>query len=62
VGSDGDGYKVYEYVIDSEKQHRWLVKPFDDRFGIRVKDRGLKNYVYVDDELITYDEVDCGIF
>lgn len=62
VGSDGNGYKVYEYVIDSEKQHRWLVKPFDDRFGIRVKDRGLKNYVYVDDELITYDEVDCGIF
>ena len=62
VGSNGNGYRVYEYVIDSEGQHRWLVRPFDDRFGIRIKDRGLKNYLYVDGELITYDEVDCGIF
>ena len=62
VGSDGNGYEVYEYVIDSEAQHRWLIKPFDDRFGIRIKDRGLKNYLYVDGELITYDEVDCGTF
>lgn len=62
VGSNGNGYSVYEYVIDSEGQHRWLIKPFDDRFGIRIKDRGLKNYLYVDGELITYDEVDCGTF
>lgn len=62
VGSNGDGYRVYEYVIDSEGRHRWLIRPFDDRFGIRVKDRGLKNYLYVDNELITYDEVDCGTF
>ena len=62
VGSDGNGYNVYEYVIDSEGQHRWLIKPFDDRFGIRIKDRGLKNYLYVDNELITYDDIDCGTF
>lgn len=62
VGSNGNGYKVYEYVIDSEGKHRWLIKPFDNRFGIRIKDRGLKNYLYVDGELITYDEVDCGTF
>jgi hypothetical protein len=62
VGSNGNGYSVYEYVIDSEGQHRWIVKPFDYRFGIRVKDRGLKNYIYVDGELITYDDVDCGTF
>lgn len=62
VGSNGNGYSVYEYVIDSEGSHRWLVKPFDDRFGIRIKDRGLKNYIYVKNELITYDEVDCGTF
>ena len=62
VGSNGNGYRVYEYVIDSEGQHRWLVRPFDDRFGIRVKDQGLMNFVYVDGELITYDKMDCGTF
>lgn len=62
VGSNGNGYSVYEYVIDSEGSHRWLVKPFDDRFGIRVKDQGLMNFVYVDGELITYDKMDCGTF
>ena len=62
VGSNENGYSIYEYVIDSEGQHRWLIKPFDYRYGIRIKDRGLKNYIYVDNELITYDEVDCGTF
>ena len=62
VGSNGNGYSIYEYVIDSEGQHRWLVKPFDDRFGIRIKDQGLMNFIYVDGELITYDKVDCGYF
>lgn len=62
VGSDGKGYNIYEYVIDSENQYRWLIKPFDYRFGIRIKDKGFKNYIYVNGELITYDEVNCGIF
>ena len=62
VGSNGNGYSVYEYVIDSEGQHRWIIKPFDSRFGIRIKDQGLMNFVYVDGELITYDKVDCGSF
>ena len=62
VGDDNNGYNIYEYVIDSENNHRWIIKPFDYRFGIRIKDRGLKNYVYVNNELITYDEMDCGSF
>lgn len=62
VGSNGVGYSVYEYVIDSEGTHKWIIKPFDYRYGVRVKDRGLRNYVYVDGELITYDEIDCGSY
>lgn len=62
VGADGTGYNVYEYVIDSEGAHKWIIKPFDYRFGVRVKDKGLKNYIYVDNTLRTYDDVDCGMY
>lgn len=62
VGSDGVGYCVYEYVIDSEGSHRWIVKTFDYRYGVRVIEKGLKNYIYINGKLITYDDVDCGTF
>jgi hypothetical protein len=62
VGNDASGYKVYEYVISSENSHRWIIKNFDYRHGIRIIDRGLKNYIYVDGKLKTYDDVDCGLF
>ena len=62
VGRDGLGYRVYECVLDDENNLKWYIKPFDYRFGVRVQDKGLKNYVYVDGELKTYDDVDCGIF
>ena len=62
VGSDEGGYFVYEYVIDSEGSHRWIVKSFDYRFGIRVIDKGLKNYVYINKCLRTYDDFDGGEF
>ena len=61
VGSDGQGYQVYEYVIDGDF-HKWLIKPFDYRYGVRVIERGLKNYVYINNVLKTYDDVDCGSF
>ena len=61
VGADGQGYQVYEYVIDGDF-HKWLIKPFDYRYGVRVIEKGLKNYVYVNNVLKTYDDVDCGSF
>ena len=61
VGSDGKGYQIYEYVIDGDF-HKWLIKPFDYRYGVRVIEDGLKNYVYVNGILKTYDDVDCGSF
>ena len=61
VGADGQGYQIYEYVIDGEL-HKWLIKPFDNRYGVRVISKGLKNYVYVNNTLKTYDDVDCGDF
>lgn len=62
VGGDDIGYNIYEYVIDSEGSHRWIIKPFDYRYSVRVIDRFLKNYIYVDGILQTYDDVDCGTF
>ena len=62
VGNDGVGYHVYEYVIDSEGSHRWIVKTFDYRYGVRVIKEDLKNYVYINGNLISYDDVDCGTF
>ena len=62
VGRDGLGYRVYECVLDDENNLKWYIKPFDYRFGVRVQDKGLKNYVYVDGVLKTYDDVDCGTF
>ena len=61
VGADGKGYQIYEYVIDGEF-NKWLIKPFDNRYGVRVISKGLKNYVYVNNTLKTYDDVDCGDF
>lgn len=62
VGSNGNGYQIYECVFDSENTLKWRIKQFDYRYGVRVKDKGLKNYIYVDGELRTYDDVDCGTF
>jgi hypothetical protein len=61
VGSNGIGYNIYEYIISGES-HRWIIKPFDYRYGVRVIEKGLKNYVYVNGILRTYDDVDCGEF
>ena len=62
VGSNGVGYNVYECVLDSDNVLRWIIKPFDYRYGVRVISKGLKNYVYVNGQLVTYDDVDCGTF
>lgn len=62
VGADGSGYHIYECVLDSDEILKWYIKAFDYRYGVRVKDKGLKNYVYVNGKLITYDDVDCGTF
>lgn len=65
VGTDLNGYKVIEYQPKSTTGGTVLVKEeleFDERYGVRVKSDGLKNYVYVDGVLKTYDDVDCGTF
>lgn len=62
VGNDNDGYQIYEYFIDNTQTLQSHVKQFDEKYGVRVKDQGMKNYVYVDGHLITYDDVDCGDF
>lgn len=62
VGSNGVGYSIYECVIDSNNVLRWIIKPFDYRFGVRVISKSLKNYIYNNGQLMTYDDVDCGTF
>lgn len=62
VGADGSGYQIAECLPGSEGTLKWSYKDFDYRYGVRVIERGLKNYVYVNGILKTYDDVDCGSF
>lgn len=65
VGTDADGYKVVEFLPQATFDGAILVTEeldFDERFGVRVKSEGLKNYVYFNGKLTTYDDVDCGLF
>ena len=61
VGMDGVGYSIYECIL-ADDTLRWYIKPFDYRFGVRVIERGLKNYVYINNVLRTYDDIDAGEF
>lgn len=65
VGEDGVGYRVVEYLPKDTTDGVVLVKEeltFDEKYGVRVIDRGLKNYIYLNGALRTYDDVDCGLF
>lgn len=69
VGEEGVGYKVVEYLpkkAATAEGYEVVMSemPFDDRYGVRVKSEGYKNYIYLPDEkrLVTYDDVDCGEF
>ena len=65
VGTDNDGYTVYEYTPigdNAESGYTASQLTFDEKFGVRVISEGLKNYVYVNGKLKTYDDVDCGNF
>ena len=62
IGTDALGYKVVEYTLDKEGN---LVKEevvFDKKYGVRIESKDLKNYVYVNNALKTYDDIDCGDF
>lgn len=62
VGTDALGYKVVEYTFDKNNTLTKEELTFDKKFGVRVESRGLKNYVYYNNKLVTYDDVDCGEF
>jgi hypothetical protein len=63
VGEDGEdkGYEIREF-IPKEGYLGYVSKPFDYRHGVRVIDHGLKNYIYYNDKLITYDDYNGGTF
>lgn len=63
VGSNETGYKIYECTpIKDSDDFDISEMNFDWKYGVRILSRGLKNYVYYNAELITYDDVDCGEF
>jgi len=67
VGEDINGYEVYEYTpekIQGDTGYTLACRQlkFDEKYGVRVKDMDLKNYIYVNGRLVTYDDVDCGDF
>lgn len=62
VGKNGKGYKVVTFTLDTNNKLCTEVTSFDYRHGVRIKDRMLKNYVYYNNKLRTYDDTDCGTF
>ena len=63
VGNDVEGYKIYEYTPMSETGELSVSEmDFDWKYGVRILSKGLKNYVYYNGHLKTYDDIDCGEF
>lgn len=63
VGNDVDGYKIYEYTpISGTSELSVSEMNFDWKYGVRILSKGLKNYVYYNSHLKTYDDIDCGEF
>ena len=60
IGKNGKGYKIVTYTLDTDNNLCTEITKFDYRFGVRVKDRMLKNFVYYNNKLVTYDDSDCG--
>jgi hypothetical protein len=63
IGTDDTGYKVTCFTLNKDMDgFDENSIDFDERYGVRIKSRGLKNYVVLDGKLKTYDVVDCGPF
>lgn len=62
VGNDSNGYNVVEFQPISGGTLVMNTMEFDYKYGVRVASDGYKNYIYVNNHLITYDDVDCGTF
>lgn len=59
-------YHVVTIGVKKDDNGEWATyldfQEFDEKYGVRVKSKGLKNYILVDGVLKTYDDVDCGSF
>lgn len=62
VGKNGKGFKIVTFTLDTDNNLCTDVTKFDYRYGVRIKDRMLKNYIYFNGRLVTYDDTDCGTF
>lgn len=63
IGNDSRGYKIAVARYDAEEDKIFFESTdFDPNCGVRIKDRDMKNFVYVNSKLVTYDDVDCGNF
>jgi hypothetical protein len=60
VGKNGKGYRIVTFTLDADNNLCKEVTRFDYRYGVRIKDRMLKNYVYFNSMLRTYDDTNCG--
>lgn len=62
VGTDALGYKIIEYQPVSGGNPIAVEMDFDEKYGVRIKSRDYKNYIYFNNKLVSYDDVDCGTF
>jgi hypothetical protein len=62
VGTNELGYSLVEFQPISGGTLVMTTTEFNEKYGVRVASRGYKNYIYFNNRLITYDDVDCGTF
>ena len=63
IGTDATGYRVSCFTLNKTMDgFDENSIEFDDRYGVRIRSKGLKNYVIVNGRLRSYDDVDCGPF
>lgn len=63
VGSDAEGYYIVEVGPTESATGSFAInmRPLGN-YSCRVLDRGGKEYQYVNNKLITYNDVDCGTY
>ena len=63
VGRDNDSYYIVTVGVEETESGYVLssyVDPFDEKYTVRVLNKGNKAYILLDKKLRTYDDVDCG--
>lgn len=61
VSDQGENY-IVQVTVGNNNSLSSNIKELPVGVSVRVKNRGYKSYLLVDGAIVTYDEVDCGLY